>query len=179
MTMHQAMLSLGSNMGDRMQNLQDALRMLEQTGVVESMSGVYETEPVGFDAQDDFLNMVVDYRTPLAPADLLDRLLAVEKSLGRDRREKWGPRTIDIDILLYDDEVINDPHLTIPHPYYHERRFVLVPLVEIAPERVCPVRKVTMKQLLELCKDRHRIRPWTMPMTAIMNEETPCPIHRT
>ncbi|MBR6484732.1 MAG: 2-amino-4-hydroxy-6-hydroxymethyldihydropteridine diphosphokinase [Clostridiales bacterium] len=126
---HQAVLSLGSNMGDRMGNLRSAVRALsedEDIGDVE-VSGVYETEPVGYDDQPYFLNICVKLSTSLDPYELLRKCNLIEQDLKRVRKIKNGPRTIDLDILTYDDLVSDDPKLTIPHPRMYKRAFVLYP----------------------------------------------------
>lgn len=133
-----AYLGLGTNLGDREANLSRALELLAATpGVrVRRASAIYETEPVGPREQPRFLNQVVEVETELAPRALLARLLRIEAALGRARRERWGPRTMDMDILLYDDLVLETPGLTLPHPRLTERAFALVPLAELAPGRI-------------------------------------------
>jgi dihydropteroate synthase/2-amino-4-hydroxy-6-hydroxymethyldihydropteridine diphosphokinase len=129
-----AYLSLGSNLGDRLQNLRDAVAALERAGVLLlDLSPVYETAPWGLTDQPPFLNMAVAARTSLEPRALLRLLQQIERDLGRLPAERWGPRLIDIDLLFYDDLVIEEADLVVPHPRLHERAFVLVPLVEIAP----------------------------------------------
>jgi 2-amino-4-hydroxy-6-hydroxymethyldihydropteridine diphosphokinase len=136
-----AYVGLGSNLGDREGFLAAALAALgeEQGIVVEAVSEVRETDPVGFLDQPRFLNAVARLGTELAPHELLERLLAVERGLGRTRQgPRFGPRTIDLDLLLYGDEVVAEPGLEIPHPRLHERRFVLEPLAELDPALVVP-----------------------------------------
>jgi 2-amino-4-hydroxy-6-hydroxymethyldihydropteridine diphosphokinase len=130
-----AYLGLGSNLGDRRRSLAEAVRRLDigPAQRVEAVSSVYESSPVGLTSQPDFLNLVVRIATDLAPHKLLDKCLRIEAALGRVRHERWGPRTIDLDLLLYGDVRINDERLTVPHPRMRERSFVLVPLAEIAP----------------------------------------------
>ena len=130
-----AYVGLGANLGDRDATIRAAIA--ELPGVV-TVSTLRETDPVGVTDQPRFLNGVAALDTDLPPRELLDRLLAVERGLGRERTERWGPRTIDLDLLLYGDEVIDEAGLTIPHPRLQERRFVLEPLAEIAPELVIP-----------------------------------------
>ena len=143
-----AYLSLGSNLGDREANLRDAIARLNPLGRVTAVSSFYETEPVDFLDQPWFLNCVVLLETDLPPQMLLQRLLEIERSLGRERLQPKGPRLIDIDILLYGDEIIHEPGLSIPHPALHERRFVMAPLAEIAPEVIHPVLKKSARELL-------------------------------
>jgi 2-amino-4-hydroxy-6-hydroxymethyldihydropteridine diphosphokinase len=130
-----AYVGLGANLGDREGTIRAAVADLP--GVV-AVSTLRETDPVGITDQPRFLNGVAVLETELAPRELLDGLLAVERRLGRERGKRWGPRTIDLDLLLYGDEVIDQTGLTIPHPRLHERRFVLEPLAELAPELVVP-----------------------------------------
>lgn len=152
--MEHVFLSLGSNVGDRGANLQKALVDLEFWGVrVLRSSSLYLTEPSGKKDQPDFYNLVVQVKTDRSPEDLLTAIHAIERSFGRERKEKWGPRTIDIDILFYGDKVVDDPALTIPHPYLAGRKFVLVPLHEIASKFVHPIIKKTVEELLNECKD--------------------------
>ncbi len=132
--MSDAFISLGSNIGDRLLNLKNAIEMiqgLENTNVL-SRSSVYETEPWGLEEQDNFLNMCIKIETALSPRELLQKLLEIESELGRKRVIRWGPRTIDLDILIYDDVKIEEEDLLIPHPRITERAFVLIPLKEIA-----------------------------------------------
>jgi 2-amino-4-hydroxy-6-hydroxymethyldihydropteridine diphosphokinase len=127
-------LGLGSNLGDRKENLRQACEFLESdyTTFVQG-SSIHETEPFGVEDQPKFLNMVCEIETELSPRDLLLFVKNIEKKLGRKKREKWGPREIDIDILYYGDLVVDEPDLKIPHPGIKERDFVLKPLEEIAP----------------------------------------------
>jgi 2-amino-4-hydroxy-6-hydroxymethyldihydropteridine diphosphokinase len=131
-----AYIGLGSNLGDREENLRYALERLGAARV----STVRETDPVGVTEQPRFLNAVAELETDESPRQLLDRLLEIERHLGRDRTQekRWGPRTIDLDLLLYDDEVIDEPGLTVPHPRLAERRFVLEPLHDLAPDFLLP-----------------------------------------
>lgn len=132
-------LSLGSNLGDRRAHLEEALWRLEEGGVrVVRRSSWYETEPVGYTDQPAFLNLVVEVRTSLTPRALLRRTQEVELALGRVRTVRWGPRTADVDLLLYGRRVILEPDLVVPHPRLRERAFVLVPLYELDPDLVLP-----------------------------------------
>lgn len=137
---HRAYLSLGSNLGDRQALVEQALERLESSGHVRVIrrSSLYETEPVGKTDQPWFLNQVLEISTDLEPDPLLDLAQSIERDLGRTREIRWGSRTLDIDILLYDTEVIATERLTVPHPEMTRRRFVLVPLVEIAPDLTMP-----------------------------------------
>jgi len=130
-----AYLGLGGNLGDRLKYLAGAVRALNaEPGVsVEKVSSVYETTPVGVVDQPVFLNLAVQVTTTLSARELLTRCLQIENNFGRVRNERWGPRTLDIDVLWYDGNVVNDPDLTLPHPRMATRAFVLVPLAEIAP----------------------------------------------
>ncbi|MEO3785582.1 2-amino-4-hydroxy-6-hydroxymethyldihydropteridine diphosphokinase [Actinocorallia sp. B10E7] len=135
---HRVVLSLGSNLGDRLENLQDALDALfDAPGLtLVALSRVYETAPWGGVEQDDFLNIVIVAQTLLAPETLLERGLSIEESMRRERIVRWGPRTLDIDIVQFGEIVSDDPRLTLPHPRAHERAFVLVPWAEIDPGAV-------------------------------------------
>ena len=130
-----AFVGIGSNLGDREGNLRRAVELLSaEDGIdIVSVSEIRETDPVGPVEQAPFLNGAVRIETDLAPRELLQRLLGVEQRLGRVREERWGPRTIDLDLLLYGDEVVDEPGLTVPHPRLHERRFALEPLSDLAP----------------------------------------------
>jgi len=153
--MNNVYLLLGSNLGNRQENLEKALQQISrQAGPIVTASSVYETAPWGNENQGSFYNQVIEVHTTLAPHALLVNLLVIESLLGRIRgKEKYGPRLIDIDVLFYNDLVINTPELTLPHPYLHTRRFVLVPLNEIKPDLVHPVFQKTLSQLLAECPD--------------------------
>jgi 2-amino-4-hydroxy-6-hydroxymethyldihydropteridine diphosphokinase len=153
-----AALALGSNLGDRLDLLRAAVRDLAGTPGLEivASSAVYETAPVGGPRQGAYLNAVVVVRTDLASRALLDRALAVESDQGRVRLERWGPRTLDIDVLSVADEVSDDPVLTLPHPRAHERAFVLVPWAEADPTYVVPRHGTTVADLLEALPPQER-----------------------
>ena len=142
-------LSLGSNVGDREKHLRDAIALLEREGRILSVSSFYETEPIEFTDQAWFLNCAVALETAETPEHLMAAILRIERQMGRKRIQRKGPRTIDIDILLCGDAILNSPALTIPHPAMHERGFVLEPLAEIALEARHPVLKNTVRELLE------------------------------
>jgi 2-amino-4-hydroxy-6-hydroxymethyldihydropteridine diphosphokinase len=144
-----AHLSLGSNMGDREDHLNRAITELSSLGTVKNISSFYETDPVEFVEQPVFLNCAVALQTDLSPMELIGQILNIEHSLGRQRIQKKGPRSIDIDILLFGDRVIESADLTIPHPAMALRRFVLLPLTEIAPDACHPVLNKTARELLE------------------------------
>lgn len=155
---HNVFLSLGSNMGDRGKYLIDALIYISHIGNVSirDISNIYETDPVGYTQQDCFLNMAVKICTDLGPKELLEELQRVEKLLKRERITRWGPRTIDIDILLYDDIRFSSPQLTIPHPRMFERAFVLVPLKEVYEHR--ELFGINIDNALDKCSDKDGIR---------------------
>lgn len=157
--MARAYLSLGSNIGDRARNIAGAIDCLRKRGVgVVRQSSLYETEPVDFLDQDWFLNSVAEIETELGAEELMRLLLAVERSMGRERRIPKGPRSIDIDVLLYGDDIVRSPELKIPHPRMTERRFVLAPLAEIAPDVRHPVFQKTIAELLALTPDQSEVR---------------------
>jgi len=135
-----AFLGLGSNLGDRLGNLQRAVDLLgHERGVrVVRSSRVWETDPVGGPPQPEYLNAVIEVQTGLEPLDLLAACRRVEVELGREREVRWGPRTIDVDVLLFDGPALDEPDLTVPHPRMHERAFVLLPLIELDPDPVLP-----------------------------------------
>jgi 2-amino-4-hydroxy-6-hydroxymethyldihydropteridine diphosphokinase len=140
-------LSLGSNLGDREGNLRTAIEKLKEIGNPVAVSSFYETEPVEVQSQPWFLNCAVKLDTEKMPRQLIAAILALEQEMGRQRKQQKGPRTIDIDILLFGSSVIEIPSLTVPHPRMHERRFVLEPLAEIAPDARHPVFKRTIREL--------------------------------
>jgi len=145
--MTRAYVGVGANLGDREATIRAALDSLPG---VAGVSQLRETDPVGVVDQPRFLNGAVVLETELTPRELLDMLLAIERELGRERRERWGPRTIDLDLLLYGDETIDEPGLTVPHPRLHERRFALEPLLDLDPEAAVPGRGRVEDLLTEL-----------------------------
>jgi 2-amino-4-hydroxy-6-hydroxymethyldihydropteridine diphosphokinase len=152
-------LSLGSNVGDRATNLKTAIARLTKLGKVTAVSLFYETEPVEFTAQPWFLNCAVELDTEKMPKQLLAAILRIEKEMGRRRVQKKGPRTLDIDILLFGNSIVKMKGLTIPHPAMHERRFVLEPLAEIAPEVRHPVFKRTVRELSDALPPGQTVKP--------------------
>jgi 2-amino-4-hydroxy-6-hydroxymethyldihydropteridine diphosphokinase len=153
-----AYLSLGSNLGDRAANLRAALAPLEAAGRMLTVSAFYETQPVEVTDQPWFLNCVAALETERTPGELLRAVLRVEAEMGRLRMRNKGPRNIDIDVVLFGDAVVDEPGLKIPHPAMHRRRFVLEPLVEIAPEARHPVLGKTARELLEELGNEQTVR---------------------
>ncbi|MEC4685892.1 MAG: 2-amino-4-hydroxy-6-hydroxymethyldihydropteridine diphosphokinase [Nitrospirota bacterium] len=142
-------MGIGSNLGDREGACLKALEELEKRGIkVTKKSSQYETEPWGVKNQPKFINMAAEADTDLTPGEVLRVIQEIEKNLGRKETLRWGPRTVDIDILLYDALIVDEPDLRIPHPHMHERDFVLKPLSEIAPEAIHPLLKKTVREML-------------------------------
>lgn len=159
--METAYLLLGTNEGAREKNLQKAKELIEKAcGKIILSSSIYETEAWGLKEQNNFLNEAVSISTSLAPDSLLMVLKDIEVQTGRTETVKWGPRVIDIDILFYGNEIVNEVDLKIPHPFIAERRFTLVPLNEIAKEFVHPILKKTISALLEGCKDESEVKQY-------------------
>jgi len=155
-----AYVSLGSNLGDRLEFLKGAIKKIEESDKIsiKKISSVYETHPVGYKDQRWFLNLVLEVQTSFDPFPLLEHLLSIEDQMGRKREKKGGPRNIDLDILLYDNRIVDSDRLTIPHPRMQERRFVLIPLTQIAPQLLHPLLKKSARQLLEICEDKCMVR---------------------
>ena len=151
-------LSLGSNLGDRAENLRTAIARLAGLGEVVTVSSFYETEPVELTAQPWFLNCALKLDTEKMPRQMIAWILALEKGMGRQRKQKNGPRTIDIDIVFFGGSIVKLPSLTVPHPKMHERRFVLEPLTEIAAEARHPVFKRTVKELRDALPPGQAVR---------------------
>jgi 2-amino-4-hydroxy-6-hydroxymethyldihydropteridine diphosphokinase len=158
--MKNVFLGIGTNLGKRENNLDAAIKRIEENiGPVLKYSSIYETEPWGFKAENQFLNMVIMVKTNLSPFFLLEQIMNIESSLGRVRStERYSSRLIDIDILFYEDIIIDDQNLKIPHLLLDKRRFVLVPLCEIAPGLIHPVLNKTMLELLEICEDKSEVK---------------------
>lgn len=157
--MNKVFLLIGGNIGDRLQNLNQAITGLSAAcGPVIQQSAVYETAAWGNTDQAAFLNQALILSTSLTARELMSTILSIEEEMGRRRLEKFGPRVIDIDILFFNEEIMNEPNLTIPHPQLQNRRFVLVPLHEIAPALVHPVLHKTIEQLLAECPDELEVR---------------------
>lgn len=160
--MKQAWIALGSNIAPRETYLQQAIQMLSEHEEIKlnQVSTVYETEPVGYENQDQFLNLVAEVETSLDPMELLRICQKIEQDLGRKRIIRWGPRTVDLDILLYSTENMNVEELILPHPRMHERAFVLVPLAEIAPELLLKDKRVQEWLDTLPAKDVQGVRSW-------------------
>ena len=157
--MSRAHLLIGGNLGDRKNNLLTAISLInEQCGTLTRSSSIYETEPWGKTDQPSFLNQALEISTSLNARQLMRKILKIEKEMGRVRKEKLGPRIIDIDILLYENEIHDLRFLKIPHPEMHNRRFVLVPLAEIDPTLQHAVLKKTIAELLEECPDNLEVK---------------------
>ncbi|MBS1557851.1 MAG: 2-amino-4-hydroxy-6-hydroxymethyldihydropteridine diphosphokinase [Bacteroidetes bacterium] len=146
-------LSLGSNLGNRAGTLRQAIDLLAQVCTIKNQSSVYETAAWGNPNQPNYLNQVVEVTTSQSPAEFLQTLHVIENQLGRTRSGKWEARVIDIDILYFANQIINSPELTVPHPYLTERKFVLIPLVEISPQLRHPVVQKKNEELLRVCSD--------------------------
>jgi 2-amino-4-hydroxy-6-hydroxymethyldihydropteridine diphosphokinase len=160
--MHTVFIGAGSNVGDRDNFLRKGISLLNASAAitVRRISSVYETEPLGEDASGAFLNLVIQAETSLTPDSLFHTLKAIEAAAGRISRTKWGDRELDLDLLLYDDECLAAPGLSIPHPEITSRDFVLVPLVELAPQLTHPATKQPFANYLEQLKDRFILRVW-------------------
>lgn len=154
---HRAFIILGSNLGERVDNLEKGCAKLDRLGTVNRTSNYYETEPWGVEGHPAYLNQVIDFSTVLPPGKLMRACLGVERELGRIRKKSVTPRILDIDILLYDDRIVEQKKVTIPHPRMHLRRFALIPLAELAPEMVHPVFGITIRELLDKCPDRSAV----------------------
>lgn len=159
--MNEVYLLLGSNEGNRAEHLLHACELIRfRCGNITAQSAIYETEAWGLKEQTAFLNQAICIRTPQAPIDLLSTLKKIEAETGRVKTVKWGPRVIDIDILFFNNEVIDLPDLKVPHPYLHVRKFTLMPLSEITPDFMHPLLPFTVRQLLENCSDSLAVKPY-------------------
>ncbi|HEV8337511.1 MAG TPA: 2-amino-4-hydroxy-6-hydroxymethyldihydropteridine diphosphokinase [Candidatus Polarisedimenticolia bacterium] len=165
-------LGLGSNLGDRLDHLRQAIESLQDKGVrIVRLSAVYDTDPVGYRAQGNFLNLVAEVDWQASPRELLERCQAVERERGRARAVRDGPRTLDLDLLLFGDRILKETDLTLPHPRMHERRFVLQPLAELAPLLRHPVLGMTVGTLLERCADSAGVRQ--LPVRLSLERDDP------
>ncbi len=152
--LYKVVILLGSNLGNRQEYMHVACnKIISEIGQLVQSSSFYETKAWGVENQPDFLNQVLVCETTLLPHDVLKNCLSIEQELGRKRKEKWGSRIIDIDVLYYGNEIIATAVLKIPHPFLHERRFTLAPLCEVLPDFIHPVFNLSNKQLLERCTD--------------------------
>ncbi|MFN3795072.1 MAG: 2-amino-4-hydroxy-6-hydroxymethyldihydropteridine diphosphokinase [Chitinophagaceae bacterium] len=162
--MNRAYLLTGGNLGKRWDNLHTAFKHIsDRCGQIVAKSAIYETAAWGKQDQQAFLNQVLVLETSLAPEVLMQTLLEIEQTMGRIREEKYGPRIIDIDILFIDDQILNTPLLQLPHPAITQRRFVLVPLQELAPDFIHPVYQQTISHLLEACPDHLDVKKFSPP----------------
>jgi 2-amino-4-hydroxy-6-hydroxymethyldihydropteridine diphosphokinase len=157
-----AFIALGSNLGIRYDYLMNAIKLLKHDTKIQlvNISSIYETDPVGYEDQDLFLNMVIEIKTDYNAQELLDVCLNTEAKLGRKREIKWGPRTIDLDILLFNQENIETEKLMVPHPRMHERAFVLIPLLEIQSDLFIPRMEKPLKTYLNELADKEGVRVW-------------------
>lgn len=155
---HKAYIALGSNMGDREENLKQAIRRIGHKGHTQVLkcSSFLVTKPWGYEEQDDFLNAAIEAETFLEPDELMDELLSIEAKMGRTREMKWGPRTLDLDVIMYDNLISNDEKIMLPHPLMQEREFVLRPMQEIAPYLIHPVLHKSMSALLDEAQKRQK-----------------------
>lgn len=157
-----AYLSIGSNMGDRLESLRKAIQLLDKSDQikVELVSSIYETDPIGYIDQACFLNAVIKISTSLQPEELLQACLRIELKLGRKREIRWGPRTLDLDILLYNQENIETESLLVPHPRMQERAFVIIPLMELDPDIKLPNVNASLDDIVEQIPDKEGVRLW-------------------
>ncbi|HMR89444.1 MAG TPA: 2-amino-4-hydroxy-6-hydroxymethyldihydropteridine diphosphokinase [Saprospiraceae bacterium] len=156
--MHTYYLHLGSNKGDRTSYLSNAIKQIAAIiGQVTDQSSTYQTEPWGKKDQDDFLNIAIKVESNLAPEEALNAAKQIESAMGSEKKEKWGPRIIDIDILYCDDLIMEKDNLVIPHPHIYERNFVLIPLMEIAGDFIDPVKEMSIEDIFDLCKDESEV----------------------
>lgn len=167
MAKNEVFISLGSNIGNRPQNLKKAIEAIQSSlGHVTRQSSVYETKPWGKNDQPDFLNQVIGVASDQSPEDCLRALCVIEEHMGRKREEKWGARIIDLDLLYAGDTIVKTKILTLPHPGIPDRKFVLVPMAEIAPDFIHPQWKKNQKQLLNECQDPLDVRLYRLDTSA-------------
>ncbi|RLD17278.1 MAG: 2-amino-4-hydroxy-6-hydroxymethyldihydropteridine diphosphokinase [Caldiserica bacterium] len=152
--MVKVILSLGSNIGDREKFLKSAVEKISKFSKVVRESSIYETEPMYYKDQNTFLNKVIEIETDISPDELLSKIKKIEIEIGRKKRERYGPREIDIDIIYYGDKIVKEENLEIPHPKLYERKFVLLPLLEIEPEFEDPVTGLKVKEIFKDVKNR-------------------------
>jgi 2-amino-4-hydroxy-6-hydroxymethyldihydropteridine diphosphokinase len=151
-------LSIGSNLGNRSKNITTAIKALKKIGKITAISSIYQTEPVGYKKQKEFLNLALKLETNLLPIELLKKTQQIEQKIGKVKKIKNGPRKIDIDLIFYNNEIIiNTNQLILPHPRMHQRKFVLVPLKEIAANQIHPIKNQTISELLISLKDDHYV----------------------
>lgn len=155
------LLSIGSNLGNKVKNVERAIDLLKEYNVVVNVkvSSYYETEPVGYKNQPNFINVAIIGETELSPSELLYRCKAIEKELGRVNRPRWHERELDVDIILYGDEIVATKELQIPHPQMQNRKFVLLPANELASSWNVPLYKMTISEMLANCKDDSKVVP--------------------
>ncbi len=165
--MPKAVISIGSNLGDRTGNCRKALEEISGFAEILKVSSVYETGPVGKEDQPDFINCAAEIQTALPPEELLGRILEVEDGMGRVRDGRWGPRTIDIDLIFYDELKLDTPDLKLPHPQAHLRRFVLEPVSELMPGKIHPAFGITVRELCRKLGDGQRVKKTGGPSTLI------------
>jgi len=163
--MQRVFIAIGSNLGDKISNCRRAIDEIAGFYEIVKVSSLYETEPVGNEDQPNFINSVAEIRTDISPHELLAHLNRIEEKLGRVRSEKWGPRTFDLDIIFYGDQIIKDDNLIIPHPRAHLRRFVLEPICEIAPEFIHSEIKISVLELLKNLPDNKKVIKLNEPFT--------------
>lgn len=165
-------LGLGSNLGNRPDHLRTGLQKIsEKAGRLKKVSGIYETEPWGVEDQDTYYNLVAEIETALLPLQLMQVMRQIEEESGRERKERWGSRTLDIDLLFFEDYRFTMPDLTVPHPRLTERNFVLYPIVEIAPGFVHPATRLTLSEL----KERSPDTGWIIPLNRNIDANIACP----
>jgi 2-amino-4-hydroxy-6-hydroxymethyldihydropteridine diphosphokinase len=156
-------LQLGSNMGEREEYLQNASELLAtEIGVIQKESKIYESVPWGVENQSNYLNQVLEIRSELSAEEVLERVLQIEDKIGRIRNEKWGERIIDIDVLLFNDSIVEKDGICIPHIHLHNRKFVLIPLNEVAPSFIHPKYNKTIEELLSECKDIESVEEYAV-----------------